>query len=54
MLEFVGDHLELIRLNDGAMLSIQNAGAIAFDSGETTIIAHNSEVSWKKWSPTFL
>jgi hypothetical protein len=38
----VGDHLELIRLNDGAMLSIRNAEAIAFDSGETTIITHNS------------
>ncbi len=41
-LEFNGDNLEITRLEDGAMLSIRNAEAIAFDSGETTIIAHNS------------
>ncbi len=40
-LEFVGDSLELTRLDDGAMLSIKNAEAIAFDSGETVLIAHN-------------
>jgi len=40
-LEFVGDSLELTRLDDGAMLSVKNAEAIAFDSGETVVIAHN-------------
>ncbi len=40
-LEFVDNRLELTRLNDGAMLSLKNAEAIAFDSGETVVIAHN-------------
>lgn len=40
-LESVNDRLELTRLNDGAMLSLKNAEMIAFDSGETTVIAHN-------------
>ena len=40
-LEFVGDALELTRLSDGAMLSLQNVEAIAFDSGDTVILAHN-------------
>ncbi|MBP6368198.1 MAG: DUF4214 domain-containing protein, partial [Nitrosomonas sp.] len=40
-LEFVNDRLELTRLNDGAMLSLNNAEMIAFDSGETVVIAHN-------------
>ncbi len=40
-LEFVNDRLELTRLNDGAMLSLKNAEMIAFDSGETVVIAHN-------------
>lgn len=40
-LEFSGDRLELTRLGDGAMLSIKNAEAIAFDSGETVLFAHN-------------
>jgi uncharacterized protein DUF4347/uncharacterized protein DUF4214/hemolysin type calcium-binding protein len=37
----VGDNLEITNLNDGAMLSITNAEAIAFDSGETVILTHN-------------
>ena len=41
-LEFTGDNLELTRLSDGAMLSLTNAEAIAFDSGETVIVAHNA------------
>ncbi|SDH13381.1 DUF4347 domain-containing protein [Nitrosomonas sp. Nm132] len=41
-LEFVGDTLELTRLSDGAMLGLKNAEAIAFDNGETVILAHNS------------
>ncbi|SFM87486.1 protein of unknown function, partial [Nitrosomonas nitrosa] len=40
-LEFNGNALELTRLSDGAMLSLQNAEAIAFDSGDTVILAHN-------------
>lgn len=41
-LEFNGNKaLELTRLSDGAMLSLQNAEAIAFDSGDTVILAHN-------------
>ncbi len=40
-LEFVNDSLELTRLSDGAMLSLKNAEAIAFDSGETVLFAHN-------------
>jgi Ca2+-binding RTX toxin-like protein len=41
-LEFVSDNLELTRLSDGAMLSLTNAEAIAFDSGETVIVAHSA------------
>jgi hypothetical protein len=41
-LEFASDSLELTRLSDGAMLSLKNAEAIAFDSGETVIVAHNA------------
>ena len=41
-LETAGDRLELTRLEDGAMLSVKNAEAIAFDSGETVILAHNT------------
>lgn len=41
-LESAGDRLELTRLTDGAMLSLKNAEVIAFDSGETVIIAHNT------------
>ncbi len=41
-LETVGDYLEIINLNDGAMLSITNTEAIAFDSGETVILTHNA------------
>jgi hypothetical protein len=40
-LEFVNDRLELTRLSDGAMLSLKNAEMIAFDSGESVVIAHN-------------
>nr|MBA3755752.1 DUF4214 domain-containing protein [Nitrosomonas sp.] len=40
-LESVNERLELTRLNDGAMLSLKNTEMIAFDSGETTVIAHN-------------
>lgn len=40
-LEPTNDRLELTRLNDGAMLSLKNAEMIAFDSGETVVIAHN-------------
>lgn len=41
-LETVNGRLELTRLEDGAMLSLINAEAIAFDSGETVFIAHNT------------
>ncbi|PSJ18892.1 beta strand repeat-containing protein [Nitrosomonas supralitoralis] len=41
-LEFVDDRLELTQLSDGAMLSLKNAEMIAFDSGETVVIAHNA------------
>ncbi|MBP6366172.1 MAG: DUF4214 domain-containing protein [Nitrosomonas sp.] len=41
-LESADDRLELTRLTDGAMLSLKNAEVIAFDSGETVIIAHNT------------
>jgi riboflavin synthase len=41
-LETAGDRLELTRFEDGAMLSLRNAEAIAFDSGETVILAHNT------------
>jgi regulator of extracellular matrix RemA (YlzA/DUF370 family) len=40
-LEFVNDRLELTRLSDGAMLSLKNSEMIAFDSGESVVIAHN-------------
>ncbi|WMJ09137.1 DUF4214 domain-containing protein [Nitrosomonas sp. sh817] len=40
-LEMAGDYLQLTRLSDGAMLDIRNAEAIAFNSGETTVIAHD-------------
>ncbi len=40
-LEFVDGRLQLTQLNDGAMLSLTNAEMIAFDSGETVVIAHN-------------
>ncbi|SFD94603.1 DUF4214 domain-containing protein [Nitrosomonas sp. Nm166] len=40
-LEFVNDHLELTRFNDGAMLSLKNAEMIAFDRSETVAIAHD-------------
>lgn len=41
-LELVGDVVELTRLSDGAMLGLKNAEAIAFDSGETVLFAHNT------------
>jgi uncharacterized protein DUF4347/uncharacterized protein DUF4214/hemolysin type calcium-binding protein len=41
-LETAGDRLEVTRLEDGAMLSLINAEAIAFDSGETVILTHNA------------
>ncbi|MCE7914061.1 MAG: DUF4214 domain-containing protein [Nitrosomonas sp. PRO4] len=41
-LEFVNDYLELTQLSTGSMLSLKNAEIIAFDSGETVAIAHNS------------
>ena len=41
-LEFVNDRLELTQLSTGSMLSLKNAEIIAFDSGETVAIAHNS------------
>lgn len=40
-LEMAGDYLQLTRLSDGAMLDLRNAEAIAFNSGETTVIAHD-------------
>lgn len=41
-LEFNDERLlELTRLNDGAMLGLKNTEIIAFDSGETTVIAHH-------------
>ncbi|MDV6342457.1 Ig-like domain-containing protein [Nitrosomonas sp. Is24] len=39
--EFVDHRLQLTRLSDGAMQSIVNAEAVAFDSGETIVIAQN-------------
>ena len=40
-LEFSGDRLELTQLSDGAMLSLKNAEMIAFDDGDTVVIAHD-------------
>ncbi len=40
-LEFSNDRLELIQLSDGAMLSLKNAEMIAFDNGDTVVIAHD-------------
>ncbi len=45
-LETADNALEVTNLNDGAMLNIINAEAIAFDSGETVIIM---KVSWRDW-----
>ena len=40
-LEQVDNTVEITRLDDGAMLSLTNAEMIAFDSGETQLLAHN-------------
>jgi len=40
--EFSGDWLELTQLSDGAMLNLKNAEMIAFDNGESVVIAHNA------------
>jgi len=41
-LEFSDDRLELTQLSDGAMLSLKNAEMIAFDNGESVVIAHDT------------
>ncbi len=41
-LEFAEDRLELTQLSDGAMFSLKNAEMIAFDNGETVVIAHDA------------
>jgi len=38
--EQLGDTIENMRLEDGAMLSLRNAGMIAFDSGENVLLAY--------------
>lgn len=40
-LEFSDNQLELTQLSDGAILSLKNAEMIAFDNGDTVVIAHN-------------
>ncbi len=40
-LAFSGNRLELTQLSDGAMLSLKNAEMIAFDNGDTMVIAHD-------------
>ncbi|MBY0499167.1 MAG: DUF4214 domain-containing protein, partial [Nitrosomonas sp.] len=40
--EFSGDRLELTQLSDGAMLNLKNAEMVAFDNGESVVIAHNA------------
>ncbi|SEM95343.1 DUF4347 domain-containing protein [Nitrosomonas marina] len=40
-LEQIGDTIEITRLEDGAMLSLENAEMIAFDSGENVLLAHD-------------
>ncbi len=41
-LEFADDRLELTQLSDGAMFRLRNAEMIAFDNGETVVIAHDA------------
>ncbi len=41
-LEFAEDRLELTQLSNGAMFSLRNAEMIAFDNGETVVIAHDA------------
>ncbi|MER2512307.1 MAG: DUF4214 domain-containing protein, partial [Nitrosomonas ureae] len=41
-LEFSDDRLELTQLSGGAMLSLKNAEMIAFDNGESVVIAHHT------------
>ena len=41
-LQSINGSLELTRLEDGAMLSLRNAEAITFDSGDTVVFAHDS------------
>ena len=40
-LELSDNRLELTQLSDGAMFSLKNVEMIAFNSGETVVIAHN-------------
>jgi Ca2+-binding RTX toxin-like protein len=37
-----GNSLDITRLSDGAMVNLRNAELIHFDSGETTVLAHNA------------
>ncbi|MDY6983371.1 MAG: hypothetical protein SV422_09795, partial [Pseudomonadota bacterium] len=41
-LEVSGNALHITRLTDGAMVSLRNAEMIRFDSGDTTVLAHDT------------
>ena len=41
-LELSSNRLELTQLGDGGMLSLKNAEMIAFDNGDTVVIAHDA------------
>ncbi|WP_022653083.1 DUF4214 domain-containing protein, partial [Aquaspirillum serpens] len=54
-LERNGNALEITRLNDGAMLSLQNAESIAFDNGDILHLTHNGvEATLARLFQTFL